>query len=257
MEVYYQNDDVKLYQGDCLKIMDKLIEQGVKVDAVIADIPYGTTQCKWDEIIPFDKMWDKIHQLSSPQTPIVLFGSEPFSSKLRMSNIKNYKYDWKWDKVVGSNFVHAKRMPLKIYEDIMVFYKKQPVYNPQMTERKKENERKTGKSKLQKNRINGINHIITDTKGKKKYPVNKIKINRLTGELNSKHIVHPAQKPLDLMEYLINTYTNEGDLILDFTCGSGTTLVAAQNLGRKSIGIELEEEYCRITKERLLESGSA
>ena len=142
--------NVWLYQGDCLEIMDKLIKQGVRVDAIITDPPYGTTACKWDSVIPFDEMWKCLNKLIKPNGVIILFGSEPFSSKLRCSNLKNYKYDWKWDKVVGSNFVHAKHMPLKIYEDVCVFYSKQPTYNPQMTIRPKENERISGKGKLKK-----------------------------------------------------------------------------------------------------------
>ena len=155
-----KTDNYEIYKGDCLEVMDKLIEQGVKVDTIITDPPYGTTACKWDDVIPFDEMWVRLNKLIKHNGAIVLFGCEPFSSKLRCSNLKNYKYDWKWDKVVGSNFVNAKRMPLKIYEDVCVFYSNQPTYNPQMTIRPKENERISGKSKLKESRINGMQQIV-------------------------------------------------------------------------------------------------
>ena len=247
-------ENIQLYHGDCLEIMDKLIEQGIKVDAIITDPPYGTTACKWDSVIPFDEMWKCLNKLIKPNGVIILFGSEPFSSKLRCSNLKNYKYDWKWDKVVGSNFVHAKHMPLKIYEDVCVFYSKQPTYNPQMTIRPKENERISSKGKLKKNRINGAEQIVSDTSNRKKYPVNKLEFNRQSKELNSKYILHPTQKPVELLEYLIKTYTNEDEVILDFTMGSGSTGVACLNTNRKFIGIELDEKYFEIAKNRIEET---
>ena len=241
----------ELYHGDCLEVMDELIKRGVKVDAIICDPPYGTTCAKWDSIIPLNEMWKRLNQLIKPNDAIVLFGSEPFSSQLRMSNIKNYKYDWKWDKVVGSNFVQAKRQPLRIYEDVVVFYEKQPTYNPQMTIRPKENERSSGKSKLKENRINGIQQIVSDTSNRKKYPVNKLEFNRLSKELNSKYVLHPTQKPVALLEELIKTYSNEGDTILDNCMGSGSTGVACINTNRHFIGIELDEKYYKIAHDRI------
>ena len=127
---------MKLYNGDCLETMDVLIEQGVKVDSIICDPPYGTTACKWDSVIPFDKMWERLNKLIKPNGAIVLFGSEPFSSALRMSNIKNYKYDWVWNKVAITNPMLAKKQPLRCLENILLFYKKQPTYNPIMSEGK-------------------------------------------------------------------------------------------------------------------------
>jgi site-specific DNA-methyltransferase (adenine-specific) len=242
-------DKIQALKGDCLQVM-RTIEDN-SVDAIITDPPYGTTACKWDSVIPFYKMWKQLNRIIKPNGAIVLFGSEPFSSALRMSNIKNYKYDWKWDKVVGSNFVNAKKMPLKVYEDIMIFYNKQPTYNPIMMIRDKENHRVSGKSNNKTNNINNIAQFSNIKSKKYKYPTNKIEINRLKNEINSKHSVHPTQKPVALMEYLIKTYTNEDDLVLDFTMGSGSTMVACQNTNRKGIGIEMNEEYFQIAIERI------
>ena len=248
--------NIQLYHGDCLEIMDKLIEQGTKVDCIIADPPYGTTSCKWDSVIPFDAMWERLNKLIKPNGAIVLFGNEPFSSNLRMSNIKNYKYDWKWDKVVGSNFVQAKRQPLRIYEDVVVFYEKQPTYNPQMTERDKDKKRTRGNSRLKENQINSLTQIKKSKHDdcNLKYPVNKLLYNRLEKELNSKYVLHPTQKPVDLLEYLVKTYTNENETVLDFTMGSGSTGVACVNTNRKFIGIELDDKYFEVAKELIEEA---
>ena len=244
---------VKLLQGDCLELM-KDIPDG-SVDMILADLPYGTTAIKWDAIIPFEPLWEQYERIIKDNGAIALTGQEPFSSHLRMSNIKDYRYDWKWDKVVGSNFVNARRMPLKAYEDVMIFYKKQPTYNPQMTLREKRNFRVSGKSRAVSNQVNGVKQLSGVASDKMKYPTNKIKINRLEKELNSKHVIHPTQKPVALMEYLIKTYTNEGDTVLDNVMGSGTTGVACKKLNRNFIGMELDEEYFKIATERINEVG--
>ena len=237
-------ENIQLFQGDCLEIMDKLIEQGVKVDAIITDPPYGTTACKWDSVIPFDEMWKRLNKLIKPNGAIVLFGSEPFSSALRMSNIKNYKYDLKWQKEQGSDFMMAKKKPLKDYEDIMLFYKKHPTYNPQMRD---------GFKSWKKNNTGNhfVGHLNVEEKpikkhsvGNKRYPISIIKFTRERG-------IHPTQKPVPLMEYLIKTYTNENETVLDFTMGSGSTGVACLNTNRKFIGIELDEKYFEIAKNRI------
>ena len=237
----------KLYQGDCLEIMDKLIEEGIKFDAIITDPPFGTTACKWDEVIPFDRMWERVNKLIKDNGAICLFGNEPFSSKLRMSNIKNYKYDWKWDKVRGVGHLNAKKRPMMCIEDVMVFYKKQCVYNPQMRYRDKPRlsmntatQQVYGKSKK---------NFKGDTLDKK-YPINLITFSK---SAQKDMILHPTQKPVALLEYLIKTYTNEGDLILDFTMGSGSTGVACLNTNRRFIGIELDEKYFNIAKDRIEE----
>ena len=238
------NENVKLYQGDCLDVMDGLIEQGIKVNAIITDPPYGTTACKWDSVIPFDAMWERLKMLRNDNTPIVLFGSEPFSSALRMSNIKEYKYDWIWRKTKAQGFLNSKKMPLKDYENILMFYNKPPIYNPQgvvygnfKTDRKAKQQHGIG--------VYGIEKEYGYS-GMSNFPKQIIEFSNPSG----KGHLHPTQKPIDLMEYLIKTYTNEGDIVLDFTMGSGSTGVACVNTNRKFIGIELDENYFKIAQER-------
>lgn len=237
---------IDLYKGDCLEVMDRLIEQGVKVDAIITDPPYGTTACKWDSVIPFEPMWDRLKQLRKDNTPVVLFGSEPFSSALRMSNIKEFKYDWIWDKLNRySGYGNCKYAPLKRHEIISVFGHGH-TYNPQMTEGKPY--KKTGdySSKVYgtgKIKKSGFN---TGTR----YPFS---ILSYKGDNKKNGFLHPTQKPLELMEYLVMTYTNEGDIVLDFTMGSGTTGMACVNTNRNFIGIELDEKYFEIAKNRIQE----
>ena len=247
LKLYYKDDYCTITQGNCLEVMTKMIEKGLKFDAIITDPPYGTTYCKWDSIIPLDAMWECLNKLVKDNAPIVLFGGEPFSSFLRCSNIKDYKYDWVWKKTMATLFQHANKRPMKIYENISVFYKHLPTYNPIMSKRDKPYTKKTGDRKVSgfhNNEIKYKPNINKDTN----FPTDVIEFS------NGNHArLHPTQKPLDLMEYLVNTYTNEGDTILDFTCGSGTTLVAAKRLKRKCYGIETEEKYCEITKNRLLE----
>ena len=240
------NENIKLYNGDCLNVMDKLIEQGVKVDAIITDPPYGTTACKWDSVIPFDEMWERLSCLTNLNGGIVLFGSEPFSSALRMSNIKNYKYDWVWDKKKGGNPLLSKVMPIKTFENIMIFEKsnRKVNYYPIMEERNKPKSR--GSNKGIKS-LTTNNSFIEDKTYTQKYPKAILEISNA----NQKGKFHPTQKPVALMEYLIKTYTNEGDTVLDFTMGSGTTGVACVNTNRKFIGIELDENYFKIAQDRI------
>ena len=246
---------IKLIQGDCLQEM-KNIESN-SIDLILTDIPYGTTAAKWDSVIPFDKIWEQLKRIRKDNTAILLFGSEPFSSNLRMSNIKEYKYDWVWDKKRVSNPMLAKKMPLKNYELISVFYAKQPTYNPQPTIKS------TGKGLSKKG--HGKTHT-TDTTGDSKlvtkrdytnvgYPkmlLTDIKvINNLTKD---KAGLHPTQKPIELNEYFIKTYTDEGMTVLDFTMGAGACAVACQNINRNFIGIELDEHYFAIAKKRVEEN---
>lgn len=238
--------EIKLYQGDCLEVMDELIAKGVVVDAIITDPPYGTTACKWDTIIPFDEMWERLNKLIKPNGAIVLFGSEPFSSALRMSNIKNYKYDWIWDKKKPGAISIAKFQPLRYTENISVFYKKTCLYNPQMV--KRDNVKKS--RNYSHSEITPLLKAMTENKTyTHKYPKNIIEVSN--ANQNAKQ--HPTQKPVALMEYLIKTYTNEGELVLDFTMGSGSTGVACKNLNRNFIGIEKDETYFNVAKERILE----
>lgn len=236
---------IQLIHGEALQEMDRLIAEGIVVDVIITDPPYGTTACKWDTVIPFDKMWLRLNKLIKPNGAIVLFGSEPFSSALRMSNIKNYKYDWIWNKKQGSNQLNAKRQPLKIHELVHIFSGgKTANYYPQMTKGKF---RKKGGSKV-KSEIVGDSIIGYHTFNDEYYPVS---ILDNFSNANRNNRVHPTQKPVALMEYLIKTYTNENELVLDFTMGSGTTGVACMNTSRKFIGIELDEKYFNIAKERI------
>ena len=242
---------IDLYCGDCLEIMPKLIQEGIKVDAIITDIPYGTTACKWDSVIPFEPMWERINKLIKENGAIVLFGSEPFSSALRMSNIKEYKYDWIWEKSRPSG-INFKNQPMKKHEIISVFCKnKIQVFNAILEDKEangKVSQRKpwatwnTGKSEHLKGK--------TDKKicNSKRKPTSILKFSSIS---NFPSNLHPTQKPVALMEYLVKTYTNEGELVLDFTMGSGTTGVACKNLNRKFIGIEKDEKYFNIAKERI------
>ena len=228
---------IQLIQGDCLTEMQKI--QSGSVDAIITDPPYGTTACKWDSVIDFDLMWEQLNRIIKPNGAIVLFGSEPFSSALRMSNIKNYKYDWKWDKIVPTNFLNAKKQPMRLFEDIMVFNSK--TYYPIMIKRDKTIKGYATKSSTNSDiKLDKTTRVYTH-----KYPTNKIEIKKLKGA------EHPTQKPLELMEYLIKTYTNENETVLDFTMGSGSTGVAAKNLNRSFIGIEQDPNYFKIAEERI------
>lgn len=242
MGEYYQ-----IYQGDCLEVMDKLIEQGVKVDAIITDPPYGTTACKWDSVIPFDMMWKRLNKLIKDNGAVVLFGSEPFSSALRMSNLKQFKYDWVWNKKKPGNIMLAKHQPMKITEIISVFSKNKHNYYPIMELR----------DKVKKTRCYSVGDVmggkVIDTSLKtydKKYPKNLLEFSNA----NQKGKVHPTQKPVELLEYLIKTYTNEGETVLDFTAGSGSTGVACLNTNRNFIGIELDKNYFEIMETRLKET---
>jgi site-specific DNA-methyltransferase (adenine-specific) len=241
--------DIQLYNGDCLKVMDNLIQQGIKVDAIITDIPYGTTRCKWDSVIPFEEMWKRIKEIRKPTTPIVLFGSEPFSSSLRLSNIKEYKYDWKWEKTQATGFFNAKKQPMRCIEDICVFYQKQCLYNPQKTEgHKPVNSYTKYLSTVNKTEVYGkCTKELSGGGNTDRFP------RQLLTYSSDKQTcyLHPTQKPLELMEYLVKTYSNENDLVLDFTMGSGTTGVACKKLNRNFIGIELDENYFKIAKERI------
>jgi site-specific DNA-methyltransferase (adenine-specific) len=221
--------------------MKQLIIQKIKTDMILDDPPYGTTQCKWDSVIPFRPMWEDCDKLIKNNGAICLFGSQPFTSELVHSNIKNFKSNYVWEKEKGSNFLNAKKQPMRFFEDILIFYSKQPTYHPQM----KEGEPYYRSNSPNKNRgyVNNFNSLSRKYNGKR-YPSNILKFNRETG-------LHPTQKPVALLEYLIRTYTNENETVLDFTMGSGSTGVACMNTNRKFIGIEKEEKYCKIAKQRI------
>ncbi|HCJ6508850.1 TPA: site-specific DNA-methyltransferase [Acinetobacter baumannii] len=233
------NENVQLGHGDCLEMM-KSIPDG-SVDLILTDPPYGTTQCKWDSVIPFDLMWVELKRIIKPNGAIVLFGSEPFSSMLRCSNLKMFKYDWIWKKPKGTGHLNAKKQPMRDTEVISIFYEKQCCYNPQFSTGKPFNN-KRGKNATQYGKHKPENEI---NKGAR-YPKQCLKFGVV-----ERGTVHPTQKPVPLLEYLIKTYTQEGELVLDFTMGSGTTGVACVNTARKFIGIELDDNYFNIAKERI------
>ena len=241
---------MKLIHGDCIVEMNNLIEDDTHVDLVLTDLPYGTTQCRWDNIISFEDMWDCLNRLC-PDSPCIFFGNEPFSSRLRLSNLNEYKYDLVWDKMIRTGHLNAKKQPLRQFENIMVFYNKQPTYNPIMWIGKEENH--PHKTLKKTTNVYGKHHEVPTKLTRKKYPTNIIQVNARAKECNNVNRVHPTQKPVDLLEYLIRTYSNEGDIVLDFTMGSGSCGVACKNTNREFIGIELEEEYFKIAKERIYE----
>lgn len=242
----------KTYLGDCLKVMSEIADNSV--DMILCDLPYGTTACKWDTIIPFTDLWKQYKRLIRPDSAIVLTGSQPFTSALVMSNPEMFKYEWIWKKSNPSNIALANRQPLKYHENVVVFYKEQCVYNKQMIKRD-ENGRKRLQNKNNPIRFSGTD--LHNNKGtKKNYDINrydeKFKNPSTVLEIKSERgKLHPTQKPLKLFETLIKTYTNEGDLVLDNCAGSGTTGLACKNTGRNYIMIEKEGKYYDICKERL------
>jgi site-specific DNA-methyltransferase (adenine-specific) len=217
-----------------------LIPNG-SVDLILADPPYGTTACKWDAVIPFEPMWTHLRRVLKPNGAAVLFSAQPFTSALVMSNIKEFKYEWIWRKEAGTGFLNAKKQPLRDVEYGAVFYRDQPTYNPQMRTGFKPYKTTQGGETENYNK-SGI--VTTESDGSR-YPLSTIEFQR------DKNKVHPTQKPVALMEYLIRTYTNEGDTVLDFTMGSGTTGVACMNTGRHFIGIEQDEGYFKIAQKRI------
>lgn len=237
---------MELIHGDCLEEMDKLIERKIKVDCILTDPPYGTTACKWDAIIPFDDMWQRINKLIKDDGAIILFGSEPFSSALRMSNIKEYKYDWIWEKTKAGNFALCRKNPMKYHENISVFYNKFPTYNLWKLKRL---DKPINSSR--KNKGSNLGHCVDKGGYKQEYTGFHNSILKFSNKSGKGYSFHPTQKPIELLEYLIKTYTNENELVLDFTMGSGSTGVACVNTNRDFIGIELEENYFNIAKERI------
>lgn len=250
----------KLFQGDCLELM-KQIPDG-SVDLVLCDLPYGTTKCKWDVVIPFDKLWEQYNRIARPSSCIALFGNEPFSSALRLSNLPAYRYDWYWQKDKAANFLFGNKMPLKVIEVISVFYSALPTYNPQ----KETNPKGISKRHLSPNPSKISKHVKEVMGGSwketemdetqnyhgKNYEADKLLPKQLiyfSREQRGK--VHPTQKPVALMEYLIKTYTNPGDTVLDNCMGSGTTGVAAVRNGRFFLGMELDEGYFKIAQDRI------
>jgi len=240
-----------LIHGDCLEVM-KHIPDG-SVDAIIVDMPYGTTACKWDNVIPFEPMWEQVKRIIKINGAIVMFGSEPFSSHLRLSNLKQYKYDWVWQKDKATNHLNAKHQPMRRNELISVFYCKKSMYNPQLSKKPEKNIRPATIKRSQAD----IYGTMTkeSTRGiplNMSYPNETLMFRGCFGDKGKS--LHPTQKPVKLLEYLIKTYTNENELVLDFTAGSFSAGVAAKNTNRKFIGIEMNEGYFNIGVERMNEN---
>ena len=254
MTPYYETELGKLYHGDCLEIMPELELE--PVDLVLTDLPYGTTVCKWDVIIPFDLLWKQYERIIKDNGAIVLTGSQPFTSALVMSNPEMFKYEWIWDKVQPTGALTVKKMPMKQHENVLVFYRKQPTYNRQMAIRKKEDLRINAVRNKNNQKTNfGYEHIGgMEMKYAKDYDPTKVNpktIIKFSKQPTRKKNEHPAQKPVALFEYLIKTYTNDRNLILDSCIGSGTTAIACERLKRRWIGIEIEEKYCEIAAKRI------
>lgn len=238
-------DNITIYKGDCRDVILNLKKKGIKVSAVIADPPYGQTQCPWDSVIPIDEMWKAIDMITDDDTPIIIFGAEPFSSMVRVSNIDNYKYDWVWDKIKGTGHLNAKKQPMRNHENIMVFYKKQCTYNPQKTKghkRKTSFRRYHNQTQVYGKMNNGNYYDSTE-----RYPRS---IQEFSSDTQNSSL-HPTQKPVSLLEYLALTYTNEGDLILDFCMGSGSMGIACFNTNRGFIGIEKDVDIFYTASDRI------
>jgi len=232
---------VRLYQDDCLKILPTL--ENNSVDLLLVDLPYGTTACKWDSIIPLDQLWEQYNRICKQNAAMVFTAAQPFTTILAASNISNFKYEWIWEKPQGTNPMNAKVMPLKSHENILVFYRKKPTYNPQMWYSTPYSGFSSETSK--------IGEVYGQAKSKhrdnpegSRYPKTVLKFKQEKG-------LHPTQKPVELMEYLIKTYSNEGDTVLDNTMGSGTTGVACVKTNRNFIGIESDREYYTLAEQRI------
>ena len=237
-------DKYSLFQGDCLEVMKNIPDKSI--DMILCDLPYGTTQNKWDSIIPLDKLWKQYKRIIKDNSSIVLFAQTPFDKVLGCSNLSMLRYEWIWEKTTATGHLNAKKMPMKAHENILVFYKKLPIYNPQKT---------TGHTPVHsytKYQTDGSNYGKTQTGisgggSTERYP-RSIQIFKTDKQ---KLAIHPTQKPVALLEYLIKTYTKEGELVLDFTMGSGSTGVACLNTNRRFVGIELDEKYFKISCERM------
>ena len=240
----------KLMLGDCLERMKEISNNSI--DCVITDPPYGTTQCKWDTVIKFKPMWDELKRIVKKDGAICIFGAEPFSSTLRVSNLKMFKYDWVWQKDKATNHLNAKKQPMRRNEIISVFYAKQCLYQPQLSKKDPKNVRPpTTKRKQAENYGKMTAESKREIPIDMSYPNETLEFRGCFGDKGKS--LHPTQKPVALLEYLIKTYTLEGETVLDFTMGSGSTGVACKNLNRNFIGIEKDNQYFKIAKKRINE----
>jgi site-specific DNA-methyltransferase (adenine-specific) len=250
---------IDLRKGDCLELMKGIPDKSI--DAIICDLPYGTTACKWDSVLPLDKLWAEYKRTLKPNGVVVLTSTEPFTSMLIGSNIKDFKYCWYWDRCIKSNFLNAKHQPIRHIETIPVFYNKKPTYNPILKPKRKDQVRWNNIPSKQKQ---------TDTLSTVGYLKNRFERREIPLDMDyptemlvfslpsaNKGRNHPTEKPVELMEYLIKTYTNENEIVLDNTMGSGTTGVACVNTNRGFIGMELDDKYFEIAKARINEATTA
>ena len=241
---------VELYLGDCLEIMQELEDNSV--DAVITDIPYGTTACSWDEVIPFDEMWEQVKRVTDV---FITTASQPFTSKLVMSNLDWFRYEWIWRKNTPSGFAYVNHQPMRYHESLLVFGIGKNIYNPQPTRRNSKQSRERMKYKMKQTSSKSHHTPMKDmTKFHNPDFKSPESVLEIKTEPNSKGKYHPTQKPVELYEYLIKTYTNEGDIVCDIAMGSGTTGVACVQTGRNFIGIEIEPKYYEIAEKRIKEA---
>jgi len=238
---------MELMQGDCLEIMPTLADGSV--DMILADPPYGTTACKWDSVIPLEPMWEQLKRVIKPNGAIVMTASQPFTTTLIASNMAMFKYCWVWEKSKATGHLNAKRRPLVKHEDIVVFYTNQPTYNPQGLIKKDKPTVSKGNRGNKGSGSSGECYGLADKDAIQAHTNYPLSITKHKVDMKAKF--HPTQKPVALMEYLIKTYTDEGETVLDFAMGSGTTGVACANLGRDFIGIEMDLDYFNIALTRL------
>jgi len=233
-----------LHFGDCLQVMASIPDESV--NAVICDPPYGTTQCSWDSVIDMNLMWAQLKRITKPCSPIVLMSAQPFTSLLIGSNLEMFRYEWIWEKGAATGFLNAKKQPLRAHENVVVFYRQQPTFNPQMTSG---HQRKTSAKKSVNSECYGKALKLTEYDSTDRYPRS---VQFFSSDKQSSNL-HPTQKPVALMRYLVETYTRRGDTVLDFTMGSGTTGIACRDSGRAFIGIEKQEKYFLAAKQRISE----
>lgn len=245
MNSYYSDRWVTIYHGDCLKIMPQLDAESS--DMILSDLPYGVTaRNRWDNVLPFNLLWQQYERIIKLHGAIALTAVQPFSSHLVMSNLKLFRYSLVWHKTTPTGYLNANRMPLRAHEDILIFYKKLPVYNPRMTSG---HMRKVSKAEHKRNCVRTTDyglHGLTTYDSTDRFPTSALTFSTD----KQKEALHPTQKPVALMQYLIETYTNKGDVVLDNCLGSGTTAVACIKTGHHCIGIEIEEKYCEIAARR-------
>lgn len=238
--------DITLHNGNCLDVMKTL--PSASIDAIITDLPYGTTYCKWDTVIDLDQMWSQVKRVLKKNRPFVTTSDQPFTSILIASNPKWFRHNWVWNKINATNFANCNHQPMKIHEDIVVFAEGKTTYNPQKTAGKVNHAQ--GASTANRSETRKIDKRVADDLSGMKFPKSIQEFAKHSSQCG----LHPTQKPVELYEYLIRTYTNGGDVVLDIAMGSGTTGVACINTGRRFIGIEIEKDYCDLTKRRLDEA---